>query len=331
MMQVAGTGAACLLIHRTVLEKIGEKGPCWFDNMPAKDRKTWMGEDFSFCRRVREAGFPVHVYTGARTSHHKDVWFTEDDYNDLRRPATAAVSVVIPVKDNLDLTRSLVSQLQDQGGYSDILLFDNGSTDPKMRAWLEGQQTATVFDASEASGISHMWNAGISEAHRRHGPNVDVVFLNNDLVIGNRFLRRLIVGLYTQRALQAVCGNYDDRPVRGVVPLRGICAGRYDGTGGLAGFAFALKAEWLAGGFRFDEDMAWWYSDNDLTLELEKAGAWYGLVSDAAVDHVGGGSQTFDQTEFAERIAKDRAAFEAKWPQIADVTLPRSARLGQLA
>jgi dihydrolipoamide dehydrogenase len=73
-----------------------------------------------------------------------------------------------------------------------------------------------------------------------------------------------------------------------VQPVRGICANRYDGEGGLAGFAFCLRAEWLAGGFRFDEDMAWWFSDNDLCLQIEKAGGWYGVVFDAQVQHIRG-------------------------------------------
>ena len=114
----------------------------------------------------------------------------------------------------------------------------------------------------------------------------------------------------------AVSGNYDGRQGSGVVPVSGICANRYDGTGGLAGFAFALRAEWIAGGFRFDESMRWWYSDNDLCLELEKAGAWYGIAVDALVEHLDGGSQTATPDGWADIIAADRAAFEAKWPHV---------------
>lgn len=319
VIDVAGTGAAFLLIHRSVLEKIANDagGPVWFDNLPSPDGKSWQGEDFSFCRRVREAGFSVWVHTGVRTSHHKDVWFTEDDYAELRQPASTAVSVVIPVKDNLEMTRELVGQLHQQGGYTDIMIFDNGSTDPQMRAWLESQDVTSVFDA-EGLGIHDMWNAGIDEARVRHGGRADVVLLNNDISIGPRFLRRLIRGLHVNPACAAVCGNYDGRPSVGTVPVRGICANRYDGTGGLAGFAFALSAEWLAGGFRFDESMRWWYGDNDLCLSIEKAGGWYGLVADAGVVHLDGGSQTATPDGWAEQIAADKAAFEAKWP---DVTL----------
>jgi GT2 family glycosyltransferase len=244
------------------------------------------------------------------------MWITERTYKDLRSPASSAVSVVIPVKDNLEMTRDLVGQLVNQGGTTDVLLFDNGSTDPDMVQWLEEQTEATVFDATDSPGISHMWNAGIDEALARHHGLADVVFLNNDIRLGPRAIRRLIAGLRSVPQMMAVCPNYDGRPGTGVSPLKGICANRYDGSGGLAGFAFALRSEWIASGFRFDEDMAWWYSDNDLCLQIEKAGGWYGMVHESRCMHIDGGSQTETSSDWDERIALDRKAFEAKWPQV---------------
>jgi GT2 family glycosyltransferase len=321
LVEVAATGAAFVMISRRCLEAIrAAEGDHWFDMIANGDRR--FGEDLSFCLRARRNGFKVHVDTGVKASHRKEVWFTEADYRMLRRPSSSAVTVVIPVKDNLHLTRSLVSQLRVQGGYTEILLFDNGSTDPEMIEWLAAQDVAEVFDASDCpGGISQMWNAGIGEAISRHRGLADVVFLNNDIKVGPLFLQCLVAGLRSSSA-QAVSANYDNRPGSGVLPVRGICANRYDGTGGLAGFAFALRAEWLAGGFRFDEDMAWWFSDNDLLLEIERAGGWYGVVADAACEHVHGGSQTSTPDWWQERVAADRAAFEAKWP---DVTLVPAA------
>ena len=313
VVKVAATGGAFLMISRRCLEAIGAD---WFTPVRRDGHPRPFGEDFSFCLRARQAGFPVHVHTGVKTSHKKEQWLTEADYKDLRRPASSAVTVVIPVKDQFEMTRNLVGDIVAQGGYSDLLLFDNGTTDPEMREWLEAQTVADVYDASDAPGISHMWNAGINEALSRHLGIADVVFLNNDLRLGPRFLRRLVGGLRSQNGVMAASGNYDGRQGSGIVPVSGICANRYDGTGGLAGFAFALRAEWIASGFRFDESMAWWYSDNDLCLELEKAGAWYGIAVDALVEHLDGGSQTATPDGWADIIAADRAAFEAKWPHV---------------
>jgi cephalosporin hydroxylase len=77
---VAGTGAAFLLIHRSVLEKVrAEVGDHWWDQI-YDDEGTMVGEDLSFCARLGAAGVPVHVHTGVKTNHHKEIWLQELDY-----------------------------------------------------------------------------------------------------------------------------------------------------------------------------------------------------------------------------------------------------------
>lgn len=309
VVEVGATGAAFLLIHRTALETIrAVDGDHWFD--PVTVGETTFGEDMSFCIRARRNGMQPYVHTGVKTSHMKSVWYTESDYRDDRRPRAAAVTVVIPVKDRLDLTRSLVGQLNAQGGFTDLLIFDNGSTDPEMREWLEAQTVADVYDAAECQTISEMWNAGINEAVIRHGGLADVVLLNNDLELGPRFCQKLVGGMRDTTAM-AVSGNYDARRVGHVQPVHGISAGREDGSGGFAGFAFALRAEWIATGYRFPPELHY-FSDNDLCLSIDQAGGWYGIVGDARCTHVGGGGQTAG-TLIGPSFEKDREFFEAKW------------------
>jgi hypothetical protein len=80
LVQVAGTGAAFLLIHRSVLEKIRvDNGDKWFDFVHYGDGAQ-VSEDLSFCWRVNAAGFPIFVHTGVRITHHKEFWLGEDDY-----------------------------------------------------------------------------------------------------------------------------------------------------------------------------------------------------------------------------------------------------------
>ncbi len=79
LVRCDGTGAACLLIHRGVLERIQvAHGPAWFDRIPARDGSV--GEDLSFCMRARELGIPIHVHTGVRTTHMKTLWLAEEHY-----------------------------------------------------------------------------------------------------------------------------------------------------------------------------------------------------------------------------------------------------------
>lgn len=95
MIKVGATGAACLLIHRSVLEKIGER---WFDQVALEDG-VLQGEDISFCWKLRKLDIPVWIHTGVRTTHAKTLWLSESDFwqSRLAPPATEMVDVIVPV------------------------------------------------------------------------------------------------------------------------------------------------------------------------------------------------------------------------------------------
>jgi hypothetical protein len=84
VVQVAGTGAAFLLVHRTALEKVrAEFGPVWFDQVRYGDGRM-VSEDLSFCWRLHCVDVSVAVDTSVRTTHHKELWIGTEDY----RPPT---------------------------------------------------------------------------------------------------------------------------------------------------------------------------------------------------------------------------------------------------
>ena len=74
LVRVAGTGAACLLVHRSVFEAVQDR---WFD--PVTDGMGQLvGEDLSFCARLGRAGIPVYVDARVPTSHQKSVWLSRE-------------------------------------------------------------------------------------------------------------------------------------------------------------------------------------------------------------------------------------------------------------
>ena len=79
----AATGSACLLVHRSVFERIEAKyGPCWYDRALAGTGHL-MGEDTSFCVRAAAVGCPTFVHTGVKTTHLKRVWVSEEDFAEV--------------------------------------------------------------------------------------------------------------------------------------------------------------------------------------------------------------------------------------------------------
>lgn len=79
VVQCAATGAAFILIHRSVLEKMREAK--FNDAFPFFQEvqlgSSPVGEDITFCIRAGQLGFPVHVDTRAKIGHHKSTLLTE--------------------------------------------------------------------------------------------------------------------------------------------------------------------------------------------------------------------------------------------------------------
>lgn len=88
-VELAATGAGCLLVHRRVLEALREAQghEHWFGErlVPGADGgMCQIGEDVAFCESARELGFRIVVDCTTHVGHHKDnrVWWPED----IRRP-----------------------------------------------------------------------------------------------------------------------------------------------------------------------------------------------------------------------------------------------------
>ncbi|GIH27618.1 hypothetical protein Aph01nite_59280 [Acrocarpospora phusangensis] len=83
LVQVSGTGAACLLIHRSALEKIrAEHGDVWFDQIthPTGDngKPRTFSEDLSFCVRAQSVDLPIFVDTSVKTTHEKGALYLDE-------------------------------------------------------------------------------------------------------------------------------------------------------------------------------------------------------------------------------------------------------------
>lgn len=81
LTQCGGTGSACLLVHRSVFERIAERfGQVWYVRVPNHSTGQLIGEDLSFCVRAGALEIPIFVHTGVPTTHHKESWIGEAEY-----------------------------------------------------------------------------------------------------------------------------------------------------------------------------------------------------------------------------------------------------------
>ena len=87
IFQVAATGAAFLLIHRSALKSMAERKfneafPFFQETQNGKDP---VGEDLTFCLRMASLGIPVHVHSGVKIGHHKTYVITEESFLAAKR------------------------------------------------------------------------------------------------------------------------------------------------------------------------------------------------------------------------------------------------------
>lgn len=159
VVQVAGTGAACVLIHRSVLEKVRAKwGDVWFDQI-ADSRDSVIGEDLSFCLRLQALGVPIFVHTGAQTSHHKTMWVTEEDYNQTPLVLADENGETVPdLPVHIDLAESLATLARNDHMHPDGMRKLPADLDRYERI-IGATRPEVVVETGSATGGSAAWFA----------------------------------------------------------------------------------------------------------------------------------------------------------------------------
>lgn len=164
--QCHATGSACVLIHRSVLEKMreafssGEIRPAWYDRLPNPSTQQIFSEDLSFCARAGALGFPVFVDTRVKTSHFKHVWVSEEDYVRQRfvqaavdKPAGSTLAVHVDVEASLE-TLAANRHVKPDG----MLKLDEDLE--RYRQIIEATRPEVIVETGTRSGASARWFAG---------------------------------------------------------------------------------------------------------------------------------------------------------------------------
>lgn len=224
---------------------------------------------------------------------------------------SSKVDLIVPFKSNINGLESLLASTAGNSSVRSVTVIADGENARDMITAIKPPIALRVLTVQRGSGIHVMWNAGIKSS----GRDAHLMFINDDVLLGDRAIDSLASTLDHDLTIGLICPNYDNRRIDGIVtPSTTTARGRYDGTGGIGGFAMMLRSS-LAGEWLFDERMKWWYGDDDLVNWVNRT---KGLQT--CISGLGSCSENSSWTinndppdNFNNDVENDRQIFLMKW------------------
>lgn len=223
------------------------------------------------------------------------------------------IDVVIPTKSNVEGLKKLVPILAADERVLNIIIVGDGRKGAETAQVVADQPKVKILTCKSGKGIHAMWNMGMKAGSEW----AHCAFVNDDITLSANTLNILGSQLDHDANLGLLCPNYDNRLVPGTFqPVSDVCGGRYDGTGGLGGFCMMLpwdiRSKWL-----FDENMIWWFGDDDILHWVTKTEKRIAAISGLATcaDNESWTITNDPPDNFARTVESDRSIFASKWGQ----------------
>lgn len=298
LVRTGATGAACVLIHRSVFERIHtEVGPVWFDRVRGTDGSL-LGEDISFFVRCQALEVPVHVHTGVRTNHQKQRWISDADFwSEFRpEPAEHPVDVIVPVLHRPQNVAPLMRSLRASTGLATAwFVVEEGDT----------VETAAVLDAGgQVLEHSGTFAEKVNHAYR-HTMAPHLMLVGDDVRFRPGWLDHC--EHFVRRYGAQVVGTNDlgnPRVMAGEHATHMLIARSYVAQHG---------ASWDGPGVVCHEGYRHWYVDDEIVTAAKQRGVWQ-MALGAVVEHlhpIWGKADHDDVYELGQaEAAKDKQTFE---------------------
>jgi GT2 family glycosyltransferase len=238
-----------------------------------------------------------------------------------RRGARLAVTVIVPTRDRLDLLEQCISSVERHTDYPafDIVIVDNGSTDPATLAYLDASAHRVIRHPG-AFNFSDLVNAGAASSS-----SPLLLLLNNDTQITDAGWLAALVDELDDSSVGAVgcklVGAEGEAQHEGIglgiggYPAMNLDLGHYLGLDDATRDVAAVTAACVLvsrtafdaiGGF--DHELAVGYGDVDFCLRLRAAGYRIVYTPRAVIRHLGQASRG------TSPHPDDDLLFGARWP-----------------
>jgi len=234
-------------------------------------------------------------------------------------------SIIILAYNKLEYTRACIESIRRYTTTSsyELIVIDNGSTDGTSE-WLASQSDIHAIYNHDNLGFPAGCNQGIRVAN---GENI--LLLNNDTIVTEKWLELLEASLYSSSDIGAVgpvsnsCSYYQTIPVNysSITEMQEF-ASNYNSESPdlweqrirLIGFCMLLKRAVVdAVGFLDERFFPGNFEDDDYSFRIVKAGYRLILCRNVFVHHFQSTSFTENHAGFVDVVYTNREKFRAKW------------------
>lgn len=205
---------------------------------------------------------------------------------------------VIPTRNRPELLRALIESLEP----SRTVVVDNGDN-----PWITELGARRIKIDRDPANISRWWNIGLDAVAEMAGDVYDVAVLNDDLRLPAGTLDVLSQAIRTNDAAASFPDMHNGLALGQQDVLR--VGAPHNLFHRMSGFCFMLRGEQ---GLRADEELVWWYGDDDLEWRAAQSGGVV-RVGGLAVEHLMPNHSTATDPALSAQTALDRATFVAKW------------------
>jgi hypothetical protein len=301
LVRCGGTGAAAILIHRSVFERMEERyGKEWYHRVAANEGS--MGEDLSFCMRAAALDIPIYVHTGVRTTHLKPVWLGESHFLDMTPvpPATEEVAVIVPVLGRPQHAAPFMASLRASTGLAHVYAVCQGDDDEAAAAWLDAG--AEVLESGEQTSFAAKANLGYAKTSEPW-----LLLVGSDV--------HFYPGWLDQALAAAMPGPYHVVGTNDCSNPRVIAGEHATHMLIRRSYVDEVGASWDGPGVVCHEGFRHWHVDDEIVTTAKQRGVW-AMALGAKVEHLHpyfGKGEMDDIYRLGERHADaDRALFRER-------------------